>query len=72
MDCAGVEQLTVEPVESVSGTVVLPGSKSLSNRTLLLAALAEGTTKIENLLVGAVLYPFVLLHVMKQMLKDIV
>lgn len=34
----------------MSGTVALPGSKSLSNRALLLAALADGTTVIENLL----------------------
>jgi 3-phosphoshikimate 1-carboxyvinyltransferase len=32
------------------GTVRLPGSKSISNRTLLLAALAEGTTTIHDLL----------------------
>jgi 3-phosphoshikimate 1-carboxyvinyltransferase len=30
--------------------VKLPGSKSLSNRILLLAALAEGTTVVKNLL----------------------
>ena len=28
----------------------LPGSKSISNRTLLLAALAEGTTQVRGLL----------------------
>lgn len=32
------------------GTIQLPGSKSISNRVLLLAALAQGTTRIENLL----------------------
>ncbi len=32
------------------GTVQLPGSKSISNRTLLLAALAQGTTEIRDLL----------------------
>ena len=30
--------------------IILPGSKSLSNRVLLLAALSEGTTIVENLL----------------------
>lgn len=30
--------------------MVLPGSKSMSNRILLLSALAEGTTKVLNLL----------------------
>lgn len=45
-----MEQLTLDPIRSASGTVHLPGSKSLSNRALLLAALAEGTTRIDNLL----------------------
>ena len=35
---------------SASGTVRLPGSKSISNRVLLLAALAAGTTEIRDLL----------------------
>ena len=38
------------PIAQVSGTVVLPGSKSISNRTLLLAALAEGVTEVKALL----------------------
>ena len=38
------------PVSRVEGVVRLPGSKSISNRTLLLAALAEGATKIQDLL----------------------
>ncbi|HEX5628025.1 MAG TPA: 3-phosphoshikimate 1-carboxyvinyltransferase, partial [Usitatibacteraceae bacterium] len=33
-----------------AGTLRLPGSKSISNRTLLLAALAEGTTQLRGLL----------------------
>lgn len=45
-----MEQLKLEPVAKVSGEVVVPGSKSLSNRALLLAALASGTTKVTNLL----------------------
>ena len=45
-----MNQLVLEPVKKVKGEVNLPGSKSLSNRALLLAALAEGTTKITNLL----------------------
>jgi 3-phosphoshikimate 1-carboxyvinyltransferase len=32
------------------GVIDLPGSKSLSNRILLLSALAQGTTTVENLL----------------------
>lgn len=38
------------PAARAEGVVRLPGSKSISNRTLLLAALAEGTTAIQDLL----------------------
>ncbi|KAJ9526190.1 hypothetical protein QJQ45_009654 [Haematococcus lacustris] len=44
------EQLVLQPISTISGTVKLPGSMSLSNRILLLAALAEGTTHVKNLL----------------------
>jgi 3-phosphoshikimate 1-carboxyvinyltransferase len=37
-------------VTKAQGTVHLPGSKSISNRVLLLAALAKGETRISNLL----------------------
>jgi 3-phosphoshikimate 1-carboxyvinyltransferase len=40
----------LHPAAQVQGTVRLPGSKSISNRTLLLAALAHGTTEIKDLL----------------------
>jgi 3-phosphoshikimate 1-carboxyvinyltransferase len=42
--------LDLPPLDSASGTVTLPGSKSISNRVLLLAALSEGTTTIHDLL----------------------
>ena len=42
--------LDLPPIAQCQGRVVLPGSKSISNRVLLLAALAHGTTPIENLL----------------------
>ena len=42
--------LDLPPIAQCQGRVVLPGSKSISNRVLLLAALAHGTTQIENLL----------------------
>jgi len=45
-----MNSITLDPIIKVNGEVNLPGSKSLSNRALLLAALAEGTTKITNLL----------------------
>ena len=42
--------LDLAPIRSVSGTVKLPGSKSISNRVLLLAALASGETRLHDLL----------------------
>ncbi len=44
------EQLRLNPIRRISGSITLPGSKSLSNRVLLLAMLSEGETFIENLL----------------------
>jgi 3-phosphoshikimate 1-carboxyvinyltransferase len=45
-----MEFLDLQPVTRARGQVQLPGSKSISNRTLLLAALASGTTEIRDLL----------------------
>ena len=45
-----VKSLQLAPVGRVSGTVQLPGSKSISNRVLLLAALAKGKTQVRGLL----------------------
>ncbi|MDB5819237.1 MAG: bifunctional 3-phosphoshikimate 1-carboxyvinyltransferase/cytidylate kinase, partial [Rhizobacter sp.] len=42
--------LDIPPLLSVAGTVRLPGSKSISNRVLLLAGLATGSTVIHDLL----------------------
>ncbi len=42
--------LDLPPLASAGGTVRLPGSKSISNRVLLLAALCEGVTDIVDLL----------------------
>ena len=47
------EKLYLNPIKKLNGEISLPGSKSLSNRVLLLSALSEGTTKIENLLESA-------------------
>jgi 3-phosphoshikimate 1-carboxyvinyltransferase len=44
------DKLTLSPIQKISGSVVLPGSKSLSNRILLLSMLSEGKTEIQNLL----------------------
>ena len=42
--------LDIPALQSAHGTVTLPGSKSISNRVLLLAALCEGTTVLHDLL----------------------
>ena len=42
--------LDIPPLGAAAGTVRLPGSKSISNRVLLLAALASGTTTVHDLL----------------------
>ena len=42
--------LDLAPIASVQGTVRLPGSKSISNRMLLLAALADGETQVRDVL----------------------
>ena len=44
------ERLTLAPITRFEGTVVLPGSKSLSNRILLLSALAKGETEVMRVL----------------------
>ena len=42
--------LDLPPLDGIAGSVRVPGSKSISNRVLLLAAFASGTTTIEGLL----------------------
>jgi 3-phosphoshikimate 1-carboxyvinyltransferase len=45
-----MDYLDLAPIARMAGTVRLPGSKSISNRTLLLAALSRGDTQVSNLL----------------------
>ena len=45
-----MEKLLLKKKNRINGTVELPGSKSISNRALLMAALAEGPVKLTNLL----------------------
>ncbi|WP_144207515.1 3-phosphoshikimate 1-carboxyvinyltransferase [Shewanella donghaensis] len=45
-----MKQLRLDPIKKVNGVVNIPGSKSISNRALLLATLAEGKTTLTNLL----------------------
>ena len=48
LDRRPVDFLDLPPIAKVSGTVRLPGSKSITNRVLLLAALAQGTTLVRD------------------------
>jgi 3-phosphoshikimate 1-carboxyvinyltransferase len=45
-----VDSIELRPARRAAGTVRLPGSKSISNRVLLLAALARGETELHGLL----------------------
>jgi len=45
-----VDSIELKPASRAAGTVRLPGSKSISNRVLLLAALAQGETELLGLL----------------------
>jgi 3-phosphoshikimate 1-carboxyvinyltransferase len=45
-----MKSLVLDPIRRAAGTVRLPGSKSISNRVLLLAALATGVTRVKGLL----------------------
>ena len=45
LDC-----IAIDPILRAEGTVTLPGSKSISNRALLLAALSKGKTELTGLL----------------------
>ncbi len=45
-----MQTLALTKLSKAQGHVTIPGSKSLSNRILLLAALSQGTTVIDNLL----------------------
>ena len=45
-----MDSIELKPASRAAGTVRLPGSKSISNRVLLLAALAKGETEVLGLL----------------------
>ena len=46
-------QKTVGPASRLSGSLLLPGDKSISHRFAMIASLAEGTSKITNYSTGA-------------------
>ena len=43
----------IRPARNISGTLRLPGDKSISHRYSMLAAIADGTTHLENFSTGA-------------------
>ena len=47
---SGLPDIKIGPFKRAQGSIVLPGSKSISNRALLLAALSSGTSTLKNLL----------------------
>ena len=47
---AHLPSIQIGPFKRAQGSIILPGSKSISNRALLLAALSTGTTTLKNLL----------------------
>src|SRR5271157_2132698 len=46
-------QQRISPAAAISGDIVLPGDKSISHRYALIAAIAEGETRISNYSTGA-------------------
>lgn len=58
------DSLTLNPITYINGNVQLPGSKSISNRVLLLSAVAHGKTYLKNLLVSDDIYH--MLHALKK------
>ena len=44
--------LIISPAKNISGSIRLPGDKSISHRYAMLAAIAEGTTRLENFSTG--------------------
>ncbi len=47
------EQKVIRPARNISGSIPLPGDKSISHRYAMLGAIAEGSTRLENFSTGA-------------------
>lgn len=47
------KSVVIHPAKGISGSVQLPGDKSISHRYAMLGGIAEGTTKLENFSTGA-------------------
>src|SRR5215831_17365243 len=46
-------QKTISPATGISGSITLPGDKSISHRYAMIAAIAQGATRIRNYATGA-------------------
>ena len=44
--------IEIKPIEKICGTVTIPGSKSYTNRALIIAALADGVSRLKKPLVS--------------------
>ena len=44
--------ITSSPVKALSGTAIVPADKSISHRSVIFGALADGVTEVTNLLTG--------------------
>ena len=47
-----LSSVVIRPAKNISGTLRLPGDKSISHRYAMLAAIAEGNTRLENYSTG--------------------
>ena len=52
-DISPTPTVVVSPARNIAGSLRLPGDKSISHRYAMLAAIADGTTRIENFSTGA-------------------
>lgn len=48
-----MSEIVITPARNVAGSIRLPGDKSISHRYAMLAAVAEGTTQLQNFSTGA-------------------
>ncbi|MFQ6041013.1 MAG: 3-phosphoshikimate 1-carboxyvinyltransferase [Candidatus Poribacteria bacterium] len=47
-----MQQIIVNPAESIKGQISVPGDKSISHRAVMIGSLSEGVTRIGNFLMG--------------------
>src|SRR5579872_5998208 len=49
----GNDTVTIHPARNIAGSLRVPGDKSISHRYAMLAAIAEGKTRLSNFSTGA-------------------